>query len=306
MVRFLATGNTSANPMISGGNIIDVPSRHSCTDFVTVTGLVNRPGTFAAIDGDKVADYLEYAGGVRGSLGETDILISNPTSEKSRILSGLRSADLEIEPGPGDNITVMWNENRSTRGSVMIFGAVGRPGRYPLPDTSYKVSDLLQDCRGIAEDGCAEMMQIHRVRYENLWSVASVLSYNDMESGNFPDSSKMYFGNGNRVAVSSSPRRPIDPDRFELEDGDSIYVPSATGMISVIGAVSSPGLVSFEKGRTVSYYIEKAGGPNFDADRDRMIIVNPETGSRFDAAGEEELYDGEIIIVPRKENNARP
>jgi len=306
MVRLEATGDISADPMISGGHTIVVPNRGSCADYVTVSGLVHRPGTFAVVDDDLVVDYLGYAGGVRGSLDEMDVFISNPVSGKSAVLSGALDTELEVKPGPGDNITVRWKEDRAWRGTVMIFGAVERPGRYPLPNTEYTVRDLLQASGGITGRGCPEMMRIYRIRPENMPTPELQSGYNNAEDADHRESPAMIAVKENRMAVSSNPRRPIDPTRFGLEDGDSLYIPHSTGMVSVVGAVASPGLVPYKKGQSVNYYLEEAGGLGLDADRDGMVVVNPITGGEIGAAGAGELFDGEIIFVPRKENNRRP
>jgi protein involved in polysaccharide export with SLBB domain len=306
MVRFETTGDISANPMISGGHTVIVPNLDTGTDFVTVTGLVHRPGTFAFVESDLITDYLRYAGGVLGTLRDTDIVISNPSSGKAAVLSGSRASDLDIRPNPGDNIVVRWKEDRVSRGTVMIFGAVERPGRYALPDARYTVQDLLAASGGIAVDGCQEMMQIFRKWRRNGATTGSASRYNGTKRAPSGDSSPIAAMGGERSAVSSGPRRPIDPDEFTLVDGDSVYVPHTTGMVSVVGAVASPGLVLHKRGQSVDYYVGQAGGLGFDADPNRMVVVNPTTGSEIRAAAVDELFDGEIIFVPRKESNTKP
>lgn len=299
-VRFMATGDEASNPMISGGHTIVVPNRDACTEFISVSGLVHRPGIFAAVDSDRIADYLEYAGGVRGTLADMDVIISNPQSGAANILSGDMASDLDIKPAPGDNITVRHKAGRGSSGTVMIFGAVERPGMYPLPETPYTVQDLLQASGGVTHDGYVKMMQIFRVHGTPVNMLPGSAALPGVESG------MVRTPLDTRMVVSSDPRRPIDPALFMLEDGDSLYVPRVTGMVSVIGAVASPGLVFFQQGEPVSYYLEMAGGLGNDADRDGMVVVNPHTGGEMRAAGIGELFDGEIIFVPRKENSTRP
>jgi protein involved in polysaccharide export with SLBB domain len=107
---------------------------------------------------------------------------------------------------------------------------------------------------------------------------------------------------GRRSLISFNPRQPQDYSAIELVDGDSLFVPRASNMVTVMGAVVSPGLVPFQQGKTVDYYLNRAGGLGYDADRDRMVVVNPITGGEMTAHEAGELFDGEILFVPVKES----
>jgi protein involved in polysaccharide export with SLBB domain len=301
LVRFRAVGDKAANPMVCTGNTIVVPNRKACAEFVTVAGQVNRPGVFAAVSGDRVADYLTYAGGVAGSLTDMMISISNPGGGTTLTLDGADKATADHLPQPGDNITVAWREGAARYGDVMIFGAVASPGRYPITDTDFTFSDLLRRCGGFDENGCPDMIQVYRLNQNMTATQAPFRTYNQRmvwTDENVPETL--------RTRLSLDPRHPADLSELKAMDGDSVFVPFATGMITVSGAVASPGLVHYRKGESVGYYLKAAGGLGFDADKGRMVVLNPATGGEISANTAGRLFDGEVLYVPRKEKNNKP
>lgn len=301
LVRFNAVGDKAANPMVCAGNTIMVPNRNQCDEFVAVAGQVNRPGVFAAVTGDRIADYLTYAGGAAGNLADMTISISNSENATPLTLDGADKATMDHHPEPGDNITVAWREGAAHRGDVLIFGAVASPGRYPVKDSKFTFSDLLQLCGGIAEKGCQDLIQIYRLNRNMAATPAPVNTYNDRKIWTDENAAETL-----RTRLSLDPRHPADLSGLRVMDGDSIFIPFATGMITVTGAVASPGLVNYRQGESVDYYLEAAGGLGFDADKGRMVVYNPSTGGEISANAAGRLFDGEVLYVPRKENIDKP
>jgi protein involved in polysaccharide export with SLBB domain len=301
LVRFNTVGDKTANPMVCAGNTVIVPNRNECDEFVTVAGLVNRPGVFAVVEGDRISDYLAYAGGVSGTLADMMVAISNPDSAATVTLDGAQKAVIERLPHAGDNITVAWRDGPGHNGDVVIFGAVVSPGRYPVTGTDFTFSDLLQLCGGIDGKGYADMIQVYRLN-KNMASTLDMFdAYNDQTA---PARGGAVIAR--RTRLSLDPRHSVDLSRVKLMDGDSIYVPHATGMITVTGAVASPGLVHYREGESVDYYLQAAGGLGFDADKSRMVVFNPATGGEISAASAGRLFDGEVLFVPRKETSEKP
>ena len=57
--------------------------------------------------------------------------------------------------------------------------------------------------------------------------------------------------------------------------GDSIFVGERTNTVSVQGQVFNPGIIEFEKGRGVNYYLNSAGGLTELANTKDIIVVYP-------------------------------
>ncbi len=306
LLRFSATGDKKANPFINKGRTIAVPSHTETDDYVTISGLVNRPRIVEVSGGDHLADYIAYARGTSGDLQDMTISVSSRNESEVRRMDGADPKVLDFVPSPGDNIVLAWKEGKQKFGTVTILGEVTHPGKYSIASGQFNLNDLLSQCGGFTADGCSEMIQIYRLIPDYV-SGASIENLNEgslpVGSSNFSGSRRDGFAYNK---VSFNPRGSMDLSQFMLTDGDSLFIPRATGMVSVTGAVASPGLIHFRKGKNVDFYLKEAGGLGFDADEHRMVVYNPHTGGRISADEAGELFDSEILFVPRKETGTKP
>ncbi len=58
-----------------------------------------------------------------------------------------------------------------------------------------------------------------------------------------------------------------------MRDGDVITIPETSDVIEVSGAVYNPGLISFQKGRSVNEYIRMAGGLRPDGNKNDLMVI---------------------------------
>ena len=104
------------------------------------------------------------------------------------------------------------------------------------------------------------------------------------------------------MAFNLAYRMLSDEDAAEdvlLKDGDVIHVPKRPNVVYVSGRVSNSGGILFKSDAAAKYYIQKAGGFTWDADKRRakVIKVNGEIRSMEDIKS---LEAGDRIWVPRK------
>jgi polysaccharide biosynthesis/export protein len=91
---------------------------------------------------------------------------------------------------------------------------------------------------------------------------------------------------------------------FNLEDGDTIFVPKPSGTVSVIGEVFNPATFRFEGERAkAGYYLDIAGGLKENADRKNMYVIKA-NGSVISNQNVDvmnvTLAPGDAIVVPQK------
>ena len=83
--------------------------------------------------------------------------------------------------------------------------------------------------------------------------------------------------------------------------GDSIIINPEVGAVFVAGEVYNPGLVEFQSGKSVRYYINSAGGINNYGDRDNVVVVYPNgitvPWGRFQSP---RIIDGSTVVVYQK------
>ena len=64
-------------------------------------------------------------------------------------------------------------------------------------------------------------------------------------------------------------------DNLQMVDGDSVFIPRFTSVVTVRGAVNSLLGVSYVPGATIDYYIRSAGGPNTKGDQGHAYVTQP-------------------------------
>ncbi len=96
-----------------------------------------------------------------------------------------------------------------------------------------------------------------------------------------------------------------------LEDGDRFYVPSRPAVVSVIGDVYNQGAFLQKNGKTLSAYLQNAGGPTRDADKSREFVyrangtvISKQATSRMWTGGFDTMHlmPGDTVVVPEQVN----
>lgn len=93
-----------------------------------------------------------------------------------------------------------------------------------------------------------------------------------------------------------------------LEDGDRLLVPSKPAVVGVMGMVYNENAFMYKPGKRVSDYLEQAGGPTRDADKDRIYLLRADGSVAsaqnssylffFNSFANQGLQPGDAIIVP--------
>lgn len=121
---------------------------------VQVLGAVQSPGTFTRATNLTLSGLLQMAGGLMPNAGEVIEIASArvPVGTKARqyrvadVLAGI--ADPEIEAG--DLITVPQSSAfQMAPRTVIVMGAVARPGTYAINSTTERISDIIKRAGGL-------------------------------------------------------------------------------------------------------------------------------------------------------------
>ncbi len=191
----------------------------------------------------------------------------------------------EIPLQPYDNVLILRQPNwQLPQKTVVVAGEVRFPGQYTLLSKDERLRDVIERAGGFTASA-------------------------------YPDGVVFYRKQGHmgRIGVDL-PAVMKDPrfrDNLILEDGDSIYVPMYSGVVTVAGAVNSPLAVAYVPGKDLDYYVSAAGGPSRRADMRRAYVRQPngkvESVHRhllwFD--GVPEPGPGSHVFVPEKETTGQ-
>ncbi|MCK5124880.1 MAG: SLBB domain-containing protein [candidate division Zixibacteria bacterium] len=299
LTRYRSLGDLAANPMICAGNTIHIPEAAISTGYVSVSGQVSRPGIFEYRDGDTVIDYIDFCEGISSASSDLRMIVYSPSEDKEQTSLLADDGWKSIPLHSGDNIIIDWVEGKKTFGSVIIVGAVSRPGTYKIKSDEYTLANLMDNCSGVNENACLERIQIYRLQLKTSDNgISNVISSPEMNSG---------WGSQltTKFIVSNNARQGTAFQQLPLKAGDSVFVPTKTGVITVTGAAASPGIVPFYAGKNADYYIGLAGGYGHDANQHGTVVINPVTGGKLSLSQAGSLFDGEIIYIPRKESNSK-
>lgn len=300
-LRRLLEGEKTENFPLEDMDRIVVYSRETMETkpFVTVGGLVLRPGTYPVAEDMTLEDLILLAGGLRPDAYRVEAVIGrmDPSlgEEEERISTIVVPLDEDFASKPQerktpvkayDDIVVRNLPDWEPLPVVSVQGEVKYPGSYSFMSHQERLSGAIRRAGGIKPGAFPEGAYLMRR--------TSVIEMNREAQGD-------------RVRVAISLKEALnDPggsyDLF-LEDGDQIYVPLNPGSVEVKGAVENPGLFQYKKGQRLAYYIDLCGGYRRDADTANTVIFLPnksaikKNGFLF-FGGNPSVQAGSVIDVP--------
>ena len=238
----------SNNKLADNLTKIRVLSVPDVTREVSILGQVKSPGKYAYQDSMKVMDLLKIAGGLDDKTylesiytKEAELIrqVSNSIYPK-RISINLEQLfndqndqnDQNIELYNQDIVLVRENSKYSEPQYVTISGKVNVPGKYTIQEKEETLENIISRAGGFSSNAYVDGLQMYRD------SIQVVL-------------------HGYNVFIAG---------------GDSIFVPEPPGVIKIEGEVNREGLVQFVKGKSLSYYIERAGGFSYNADKRNVTV----------------------------------
>jgi len=90
---------------------------------------------------------------------------------------------------------------------------------------------------------------------------------------------------------------PESPDNITLRDGDRIFIPRITNIVTVVGAVVAPHYFAAGPGRDVNHYIRLSGGFAQDAAKESVVVVRS-NGDALPKGQVKTVEPGDMIVVP--------
>jgi len=92
----------------------------------------------------------------------------------------------------------------------------------------------------------------------------------------------------------------IAENNLYLQDGDLIIIPQRSSFVNVTGQVAEPGLIAYYEGKSFSYYIEQAGGYDWNAKKSKVRLIKANTGKWIKPEADTVIMEGDVIFVPEK------
>jgi polysaccharide export outer membrane protein len=253
---------------------------------ITVGGAVRTPRDVTFADRLTLRDALDLAGGLREeaqgielSRRRTGSTYADTTSILFRFDTGpngaLRPADEAFVIQRDDRIFVRTSPGFRRQTFVQLTGLFKSPGTYAVNIGTDRISSLVSRAGGTLPGAYVRRFRLVRA--------------------------------GRPVAIDfANAMRGKNEDDLLLEDGDLLTIGNDPATVLVIGEVARPALIAYEPGRSMSDYIELAGGAKVSADMGRAIVEDPTGAVRRSRRyfrlfhSSPEIASGAVIQVPAR------
>ncbi|HHP7239306.1 SLBB domain-containing protein [Longibacter sp.] len=245
--------------------------------FVNIEGAVKEPGEYKFRDNLTLKDIILQANGFEegASLLEVEVTrmvrtndetgerartiripLAGPEAEANQVTFDLQTrADTarvlaeadEFRLRHRDRVFVRTDPTFQPQETVVIRGEVRYPGEYTLLRDNERLSNVLQRAGGVLPTGYLRGGRLIRGDEQ------VIVEMDDAISGD-------------------------EDDDVILQPGDEIVLPPRPNTIAIRGNVANEGLVRFEPGRRVEYYLERAGGLRDDTE---AVFLTQASGATF-------------------------
>ena len=309
----------------SGDSILIKPAN----DLITLTGAVKRPGVYELTFDEDYSDLFAYGNGFSASANTNSLRVERLNGEEAQYINISEVKDLSsIKPVAGDRLNV----RSYIRKSVTIAGAVKTPGTYVVAKDDTLLS-LIEKAEGYRDDAYPFGGILNNKRAEEINADAVDKLYNTYVQKLISKGDALFASESlpfildelKKSKISGRVMAEFDLDVIRatpqldtnLDDGDTIIIPSKTQQIYIYGEVNNPGTIRYIPGQSIQNYLELSGGVLDSADNKNIYVVHPNgelnrvTGtsrlSFLDNRGEDILiYPGSVIYIPRKVNSRDP
>ena len=317
---FLSTGDVAHNPYVRMGDVTHVRYRDAA---MFVFGAVNQEGEQEYRPGDTIEDLVNLAKGLRreAPLIKAELWRFKEGTEEDEVIelgsneSGKSGFDYEeirqIALKPNDMVFIRARAQWQLMPTAVVFGEVKYRGRYRIAPGVTRVKDVVALAGGLTEQASLVGAKVIRTKMrtqvdpelQRLQSLRRVTGLADMSGED-----RAYLrtkGREEKGRASVDFERLFREDDEEqnilLESGDVVFIPSRRRTVSVSGQVQKPGLIDYVPGSDVRYYMQKAGGYSYDADKGGARLIRARTGIRQKLELDLQAEAGDEIWVPQKD-----
>lgn len=259
--------------------------------LITVSGEVRRPGAFLYRNNYSLKDLLLESGGFTEAASAYRIEIArriksadtNTVSDKLADIMHIEvDRDLDIKGSqimlqPYDLITVRKNPGYTEQKQVVIEGEVLYPGNYTIQTKKDRISDLLTRSGGFTDIAYQEAISLTRINKQakaQQEEKAKVIAGEIADSIDYRQVNELLDPTV-KIAINIAEilNNPDSDENLYLEEGDILEVPKKDLLVKVSGEVYSPTKITYEQGRSLKYYLGRAGGITDKARKKSIYVV---------------------------------
>lgn len=317
-------------------DVLYVPSKLDMIGEQTIKigGEVNFPGIYVYADNTTLEDIVLQAGGLTNaaSMVKVDVYrrIYEPKAlEVSDTITKTFSFALKdgfIIDGqqgfvlkPFDEVVIRKSPTYTEQKIVKISGAVNFTGDYSMSTHDYRLSDLVNAAGGLSTVAYAKGARLERkmtpeekLQRETTLRTSQIALYEesltsdktvDMGKADTLLTMKLDIGDIYPVAVNldKALENPGGVEDVVLREGDRLVVPKYSSTVKISGDVMYPISMNYKKGKSLSYYIKRAGGYGDNARKNRVYAIYMNGAvKQIGGRTSKDIEPGCEIVVPSK------
>ena len=310
----------TTNVLRSGDTILVSPSQMQ----ITVSGGVNQPAVYEALESETAADLINYASGFSEHYsGFSSISVNRMSPSKSEIIEVPENRLAEFALQPRDSIQVPSYKNEiKTAKRVEIQGMVNRPGEYVIGENE-KLSDIIVKAGGYKENAYLYGSALFRNEALDKEKLFAQLNYSDtvnyiisnIGKTNAEISSSVLDLLAEELRSRSYEGRVITDFNLnnlkanpsldiKLFDKDKIVIPEIQKVVYLFGDFRKPSNYIYDPALDPKDYIKLAGGLK-DSAYDEILVIDPDgkthifVSSFLSIGNSVEIFPGSIIYAQR-------
>lgn len=316
-IEGLLAGNV-ADIELRNGDVLFIPSLFDVREVpvLQIYGEVLFPGKYQYSDNTHIEDLILQAGGLKESASISKIDVVRKKSDKnaisasdtiSEIYSFSIDENLKIMANdftlkPFDEVYVRKSPGHIDVKRVIVDGEVLFPGNYSLKTNNERLSDLIERAGLFTSEAYPEGARLERTMTEEermrMKDLAKIISADDsLALASIDMATTFYVG----IDLKRAIEKPGCDEDITLRDGDRIIVPEFTNTVKMNGEVMYSNTISYNQGKRLKYYVDKAGGYTQNAKKNKAYVIYM-NGSVAKArkASSKLIQPGCEIVVPSK------
>ncbi len=296
--------NTEPDIPLKKEDVVTISSIFDLKDRLTVSiqGEVRSPGIYDFKDSASIKDLVFEAGGFTEAATAKRIEVArrvtnadptNASTEIAKIIQIDAEKDLPVKGGnyylqPYDVVIVRNNPGYFTQKMVSVRGEVMYPGVYVINSIDEKLSNIISRAGGFKNTADPAAASLRRINKIDTLTEIKTERVGQIVTGNVADTTfsdslakeavKPYDLIG--INLEEITKTPGITNDLILEDGDVLLVPKKNQAVKVRGEVLFPTQFAFQEGKTMKYYIDKAGGFSSSAIRRKAFVLGANGNAR--------------------------
>lgn len=287
---------------------------------LSIYGDIRNPGDFPYVKNTSIQDLIVKAGGLLESASMVRIDVSrrirDPKSISSSTVIG-KSFAVELKNGlvmgedkgfelePYDIVFIRRSPGYRKQANVTVEGEVAFTGNYTLIQSNERLSSLIARAGGLSKEAYVKGARlIRRMTADEMRQKKDVLRLSVRGSEKASVSPVTLEASSTYPVGIELEKALVNPGSDEdmvLREGDVLFVPKYVSTVTINGAVMYPNTILYQKGSSLSYYIEQAGGFGNRALKRRVYVIYMNgMVSRLKRRMGNAIEPGCEIIVPSK------